>query len=452
MAMERDFILHDIFTKSITALGCNSSRREIYLGFEDGCVKSFELDSGKPINTYSGHKGWITCFLFWSQSKILFSASNDCVICALGSGGNLLDKIFIGIPVYSMGLNNKRREIILGVNNGIQFHQLNETREGFAHLIDPRPNCIVREHTDIVRCLSVQDSRIYTAGYDGTLCIYECHFTGKQSAVKCYKNTRAHDAGISCLSVDKDSAENQVWIFTGSFDKSLKLWTGDGKLIHRFEGFLTGVTGLCYVPKNKTVCCVAGGTNQAFIYDPKSGEEITEFIDTFKQDIQDNVNFNLLKFLPEYNIMMASTTRRQLYLYKYNNMGPLTCLKYRQTLDSICYTSKSPILVFTGDSMGNVVKWEQKHSNQVVYTQETLLKSEFAERESSKIQGPMKALKDRLNQNSVTNNNNNNNKIRSVNGGSSISKRTNIILRLLYLESSDLIFGACEDASIYVWG
>ena len=137
-------------------------------------------------------------------------------------------------------------------------------------------------------------------------------------------------------------------------------------------------------------CCVAAGTNQAFVYEPKSGEEITDFIDTFKQDILDNLNLQLLKFLPDFNIMLATTTRRQLVLYRYNSTGPLTCVKYKQTLDSVCFTGKSPILVFSGDSMGQVVKWEQKHSNQVVFTHETLLKSEFAERESSKIQGPLK--------------------------------------------------------------
>lgn len=42
---------------------------------------------------------------------------------------------------------------------------------------------------------------------------------------------------------------------------------------------MTGVTGLCYVPKNKTICCAAGSST-AIIYDPKSGEEVTDYIVT----------------------------------------------------------------------------------------------------------------------------------------------------------------------------
>jgi WD40 repeat protein len=283
MSMEKEYTVHETHSRSITALGVSPARREIYLGFEDGIVKSIELDTGTKLQTYNEHKGWITAFLYWPATKLLFCSSNDSVISVIGAGGNLMDKIFIGVPVYSMALNSRRREIILGVTNGLQFHEIFETKEGFSHYIEARPTFIIREHTDIVRCVTVIDSRIYSSGYDGALVIYDCHFTGKQSAVKSFKNPRAHDAGISCLSVEKDSVENNIWIFTGGFDRSLKIWTGDGKIVHRFDGFLTGVTGTCYIPKNKTIICLVG-TNAAFIYDPKSGEDVSDFIDTFRFD------------------------------------------------------------------------------------------------------------------------------------------------------------------------
>lgn len=158
-----------------------------------------------------------------------------------------------------------------------------------------------------------------------------------------------------------------------------------GKLIHKFEGFLFGITGICYVPKNKTICFVSGS---AYIYDPKSGDDVTNFIDTFVEESQSNLQ--LLKYVPEFNVMLATTSRRQLLVYKYNPSACLTSLKCRQTLDSVCFTSKTPILIFTGDSNGQVAKWEQKQSNQLIYGCEAMLKSEFAVRESSRIQGQLK--------------------------------------------------------------
>jgi WD40 repeat protein len=292
--------------------------------------------------------------------------------------------------VYAMILNNRKRELILGCTNCIQFHQLFETKEGFSHYVEAKPLSIVQEHTDIIRCLLVLDSKIYSAGYDGALVIYDNVFSGKESAIKCFKNSRAHDAGIACIAIEKDSIENNIWIFTGSFDKTLKVWTGDGKFVHRFDGFISCVTGVCYLPKMKIVCFVAG-TSSAFMYDPKSGEDVTEFIDTFAEEADSNQYIQLIKYLGEYNMLLATTSRRQLIVYKYNQCGCLTSLKYRQCLDSIAYTSKVPILIFTGDQNGNVFKWEQRQSNQLIYGSENLLKSEMVERESSKMLGQIKS-------------------------------------------------------------
>ena len=63
-------------------------------------------------------------------------------------------------------------------------------------------------------------------------------------------------------------------ILTGSFDKSMKIWSVDGKLVHKLDNFLGTVTGICYVPRNKTVW-VAGGAPYAWLYDPKSGDNVS---------------------------------------------------------------------------------------------------------------------------------------------------------------------------------
>ena len=437
MSLEKDFIMLETHTKPVTAMGCSQARREIYLGFEDGLVKAIDIDTKKHVQTYWEHKGWITGFLYWSNAKLLFCSSNDAVVSIIGPGGILVDKVYIGQPIYSMALNNRRKEIIFGISNGLQFHQIFETKDSFSHYIEAQPICIVREHTDIVRCVASLDSRVYSAGYDGAFVIYDCQFTGNESVVKYLKNRRAHDAGISCLSVEKDPFEKNIWVLTGGFDKCLKIWTGDGKIIHKFEGFLTGVTGLSYLPKNKTVCCVAG-SNITFIYDPKSGEELTDFIATFREETEGNQCLHLLKYLSDFNIMLATTNRKQLIVYKYNPNGSITSLKYKHTIDSICYTSKFPILIFTGDSNGNVLKWEQRQSNHLVYNSEQLLKSDKVIKESSSTQGQFKAR----------------NKSSFLMGKNDklISKRTNVVLKLVFVESMDLILAACEDASIYVWG
>ena len=62
-------------------------------------------------------------------------------------------------------------------------------------------------------------------------------------------------------------------VVTGSFDKTVKVWSPDGSLVHTLKGFLSTVTGICYVPRNKTIWA-AGGTSYAYLFDPKSGENV----------------------------------------------------------------------------------------------------------------------------------------------------------------------------------
>ncbi len=64
-------------------------------------------------------------------------------------------------------------------------------------------------------------------------------------------------------------------LITGSFDKVVKIWSQDGKLTHRLDGFISTITDLCYVPKIKTLW-VASGSPVASLYDPKSGDNVSK--------------------------------------------------------------------------------------------------------------------------------------------------------------------------------
>lgn len=66
-------------------------------------------------------------------------------------------------------------------------------------------------------------------------------------------------------------------LMTGSFDKTVKIWSIDGKFTHKLDNFLATISGICYVPRNKTVW-VAGGTSYASLFDPKSGDNVCIFV------------------------------------------------------------------------------------------------------------------------------------------------------------------------------
>merc|ERR1712226_1241219 len=129
----------------------------------------------------------------------------------------------IGQPVYCMGFNPRRHQMICGVNGGIRVYDFDEKRE-CGHYINTRVRYIATEHTDIVRCIVCHESRVYSAGYDQKMIIYDSSYTGDESMVPIYENPQAHDAGISCLMLVKDN-ENNTWVVTGSFDKTVRIWS-----------------------------------------------------------------------------------------------------------------------------------------------------------------------------------------------------------------------------------
>ncbi|KAJ8303914.1 hypothetical protein KUTeg_017497 [Tegillarca granosa] len=387
MAMEKSYVVPDTHTRSITAIGYNPGRREILLGCEDGVVKTWEAESGKMVMASHEHKGWVTDFLYWNDAKLMLSSANDGDLIAWSSGGGVADKISIGMPVYCMAINPRRKHLVCGVNGGIRVYALDEKKDS-GQVIDNRVLFIAPEHTDIVRCIVCHESRIYSAGYDQQLVIYDSSYTGDNSLQPIFQydqqlviydssytgdnslqpifqNKNAHDAGISCLLLAKDN-ENNTWILTGSFDKTVKIWSVDGKPIHKLDNFLSTVSGICYVPRNKTVW-VAGGTSYASLFDPKSGDNVSDFIGTFQTQEEEKYHLQIMKYFGELNSVVASSSRRHLIVWKYNSSGCITALKCKIPLESLCYTRKVPILIFSGDNDGVITKWERMQSNHFMY-------------------------------------------------------------------------------------
>ncbi|CAF5197014.1 unnamed protein product, partial [Rotaria magnacalcarata] len=187
--------------------------------------------------------------------------------------GTPIDKLNIGSVAYSICFHSRLKQVIFGIPEGIQFHSY-ELNNVTGQIINSIPLYIICEHEDITTGVLMLD-KLYSVGFDGKLIIYDCPFGSSPSVSK--KLDQAHDAGITCLIAQKNSLDNNEWLMTGSFDKSAKVWSLDGKLIFKFVDFTQPVTGLTYVHATKTVW-IAAGNSFAHVYDPKNGENVSSFI------------------------------------------------------------------------------------------------------------------------------------------------------------------------------
>ncbi|CAF2703911.1 unnamed protein product [Rotaria sp. Silwood2] len=459
----------------VTVIGSNPVKRELILGFEDGSVQTFDHESGEVLQHCYKHRGWVTALCSLPEARAFFSSGNDSTIVTYNAIGAVVDKLNIGSVAYSICFHSRLKQVIFGIPEGIQFHtyELNNVTGQIIHSV---PLYIICEHDDITTGVLMLD-KLYSVGFDGKLIIYDCPFGSSPSVAK--KLDHAHDAGITCLIAQKNSLENNEWLMTGSFDKTAKVWSLDGKLIFKFIEFTQPVTGLTYVHATKTVW-IAAGNSFAHVYDPKNGENVSSFIDTFLNVEDNELRYSyfllLLRYIPELNILIASTNIKQCLGWRYNNTG--------------C----------------NVYKWEQMQSNQIMYSSERLLKFE-GKKNLSDVMVHAISLGDAKNT-ANTNNKKNNNKeletnqkrVASANRIKTVEERlpayyvrsrsaaklrekergiggyvsqyahlqkkndsntlNNIkktatgksILRILFVEKFDLIIAASEDRNIYVWG
>ena len=151
-----------------------------------------------------------------------------------------------------------------------------------------------------VRGIIATDSgKLYTVGYDRTFCIWDTDHQSKISLAG--EATRGkkkggeglreatlkrswppekdqgrpcHDGAISCATFDPDNN----WLITGSFDRTVKIWAGDGKKpIAEISNFSDTITGLVYVPATKTLW-ISFNSPHPLVYDPRSATDITQYL------------------------------------------------------------------------------------------------------------------------------------------------------------------------------
>ncbi|XP_025020270.1 uncharacterized protein LOC103050984 [Python bivittatus] len=368
MAMQEHLRIKERHRCSITALGYHTARRECLTGFEDGVIKWWDMESGHMSLCTKEHAGWVTHFLSWTQARLLFSASNDSSVLVWAPGGTVLDRILLGYPIFSLAISLARHLLLCGSKGRLTAFPLDEKRES-GHIVNITQSFSEWTHKDIVSCITCLDNHIYTAGYDKKLLIFDTYQTpGRKGLTKKQCILRAHNAAITHLLLVRQQETTRV--LSGSFDQTVGIWSQDGKLIQRLGPFISNITGLCYVAPIGVIW-ITSGASQPTLYEPQSGEIVSQFISTFQGNQKDGLVLEKLLSLPDSRYVIGIAKPQQVVVWRYSELGCLTLLPCKHSLECLAYAKKDPILLFSGDSSGMLQKWERSYISPFIYSRES---------------------------------------------------------------------------------
>lgn len=179
----------------------------------------------------------------------------------------------------------RRQQLMVGQNKKVRLYQLlAEDNSGLndSDVLD-KHSVTCAEHTDVVNSLVSCEGRFYSArwvhscnrSFDRKIVIYDVPHHGDLKLRVSHAIKDAHDASISCLVYGKDS--DNSWLITGSIDRVVKIWSLDGNLIQRFDGFryrlanhCDSISSLCYVLPTQTLW-ISANSQLPIVYDPRSG-------------------------------------------------------------------------------------------------------------------------------------------------------------------------------------
>ncbi|XP_043559934.1 uncharacterized protein LOC122556802 isoform X2 [Chiloscyllium plagiosum] len=334
---------------------------------DDGVIKWWDLETGQLTFSVFEHTGMVTQFLYWAEPKLLFSASNDGTIVVWTVGATVFDRIKCNASVFCMAINHRRHQLICGFKKQLRVFALDVKKES-GHVLDLETSFTNHRHKDIVSAVVCIDTRIYSAGYDKKFIVYNTSsYPNSRSLQVVHCNPNAHDAGITNLMVVQEHESTRL--MTGSFDKSVRVWSQDGQLIIKLPHFPQFISSLCFVACVNSVW-ICSGLPSPSIFDPSSGEIVSESVETF-QTHETRQPFHQLVCIPETNHVIGSSRQhRDVTVWKYNKMGCVTVLQSKLPVECLTYTQKEPILFFSGHSEGMILKWERQQSSYFLYSHE----------------------------------------------------------------------------------
>nr|CAX73558.1 hypotheticial protein [Schistosoma japonicum] len=126
------------------------------------------------------------------------------------------------------------------------------------------------------------------------------------------------------------------------------------------------VISIAHIPTTDTFWVTSGGF-QARIFDIYTGENVTEYVNTFMNLEKQPYQLRLITFCADLNMIVGSTSRHYLIIWKYNSESSVLTLKTESGVQCLCASYKPPFSIFSSGSDDRLCRWERKGQTHFSY-------------------------------------------------------------------------------------
>ncbi|CAH8828644.1 unnamed protein product [Trichobilharzia szidati] len=330
----------------------------------DGGITYWDVVLGRKVKSLAFHTSWITAIYYWEKTKTVVTISHEGII-AFWQGLLLIDWYNMYQAVYNCLVIDNLKEFVCANGDGLLIIPADRHRSTGKFL----NNCKKKQlqgHADVVRCLVSFENRMFSGGFDGQIIVYDTSGKLDLTTRILVKIPRAHNGIISCL-VKAHSVQNQQnLVISGSFDRYVKVWNDEGQLMYTVENFNNPIISIAHIPTTDTFWVTSGGC-QARIFDVQTAEDVTDFVNTFINWGKKPYQLRLITFCPDLNMIVGSTSRQYLLIWKYNSESSALTLQTESGIQCLCASYKPPFSLFSSGSDNHLLRWERKGQTHFSY-------------------------------------------------------------------------------------
>ncbi|CAH8670307.1 unnamed protein product [Dicrocoelium dendriticum] len=352
----------------ITALSCDNSRREVICGTENGTINFWDVKLMSKISEQNVHYSWITCIWYWEKQRTVISTSQNGRL-VFWQGLMPTEVLIVYQPIYITIAVDRIRSLICGVNDGLITYDL-DPRRLYGTFIIQKSQKKLRGHKDIVQCLTQSDHRLYSAGFDGRLVVFDSSGNVESTLNRLRTIRGAHSGIISCLTTARN-AENQFVLLSGGFDRFVKLWNEEGQLMSIVHRCSEPITSMTFVPMTNTFW-VAFIHSAVRIFDIQTAADVTDVCSFLEQSQIRKHHTTLLKCFHDLNLVVGSTDRSRLIFWRGNTSTSLSRMSSGAGIQTIVAGLHDPTAFFSTGTNDNLLKWERKDRTHFSYVSEEI--------------------------------------------------------------------------------